>query len=82
MEKAMIPIIDAFKSQNIYLKRYISLSSSQTSKAVSCNQQAVYPRCPLLLLTACRFYGGADGGRTHDLQSAILALSQLSYSPT
>ena len=22
MEKAMIPIIDAFKSQNIYLKRY------------------------------------------------------------
>ncbi len=26
--------------------------------------------------------GGADGSRTHDLQSAILALSQLSYGPT
>ena len=27
------------------------------------------------------FTDGADGGRTHDLQSAILALSQLSYGP-
>ena len=26
--------------------------------------------------------GGADGIRTHDLQSAILALSRLSYCPT
>ena len=26
--------------------------------------------------------GGADGGRTHDLQIANLALSQLSYGPT
>ncbi len=27
-------------------------------------------------------YGGGYGSRTHDLQSAILALSQLSYCPT
>ena len=28
------------------------------------------------------FYGGREGGRTHDLYSAIVALSQLSYTPT
>ena len=31
---------------------------------------------------AVRINGGADGDRTHDLQIANLALSQLSYCPT
>ena len=34
------------------------------------------------LLKYRRFFGGADGSRTHDLLNAIQALSQLSYGPT
>ncbi len=36
----------------------------------------------VMVPSVLRGFGGAEGIRTPDLQSAILALSQLSYCPT